>query len=187
MSLAKTHNLKIANTLFVKKTQWKWTWESPDGRTKNEIDHFLINDARIVCNSEILSRFKFSSDHRIGRCRLKIPNRAKFKNYYKMKPKGKTIIPLHKKQEALDSLSKELNSEEEAQGIQCKYNKIEKAIKNTLNKYGKRKTTENTDDKLCTETKKLIEKRTELRNKKDKNITDYINLTEINKLVRWEI
>ena len=29
------------NTFFIKKPNWKWTWVSPDHRTKNEID-FII-------------------------------------------------------------------------------------------------------------------------------------------------
>jgi len=39
-----TNNLRIMNTAFFqKKGSRKWTWESPDGTTKNLIDYILVN------------------------------------------------------------------------------------------------------------------------------------------------
>ncbi len=43
----------------------KWTWESPDGVTKNEIDHLLTNKIKCVKNIEILYNFNYSSDYRL--------------------------------------------------------------------------------------------------------------------------
>ncbi|PZC87102.1 hypothetical protein B5X24_HaOG201338 [Helicoverpa armigera] len=38
--------LSISNTFFSKKPQRRWTWISPDGRTKNEIDFILSSHKR---------------------------------------------------------------------------------------------------------------------------------------------
>ena len=38
-------NFFIANTLFPqKKDSREWTWESPDGRTRNKIDFIIVNN-----------------------------------------------------------------------------------------------------------------------------------------------
>ena len=54
-----------------------------DLKTKNEIDHLLINDMRMVENVECLPSFKFPSDYRIIRSSLKIQRRTRYKNYKK--------------------------------------------------------------------------------------------------------
>ena len=38
---ATSKNLKIMNTQFQKKAGRRWTWRSPDGNTKNEIDYII--------------------------------------------------------------------------------------------------------------------------------------------------
>lgn len=48
VELAYACNLKIANTFFKKKPERKWTWISPNGYKKNEIDHALTNDMSII-------------------------------------------------------------------------------------------------------------------------------------------
>lgn len=41
--LAQAHNLRILNSLYKKNKNKKWTWISPDGNVKNEIDFILSN------------------------------------------------------------------------------------------------------------------------------------------------
>ena len=36
-------NLKIVSTYFDNPTEERWTWKSPDGNTKNEIDYLITN------------------------------------------------------------------------------------------------------------------------------------------------
>lgn len=78
VEFALANNLKIVNTFFQKRSERKWTWIAPIRRTKNEIDHFLINNKEIVKDVSILSRFEFPSDHRIGRGSLQIIRRPRF-------------------------------------------------------------------------------------------------------------
>jgi len=77
IEFASRNDLKIANTFFLKKHKLKWTWISPDSKTKNEIDHFLINDNRVINNIVCMPSFKFPSDHRLVRATLKVGSVSK--------------------------------------------------------------------------------------------------------------
>lgn len=63
-------NLYCLNTLFKKPIQRKWTWKSPDGHTKNEIDYILSNNKNICTDVSVLNRFDTNSDHRLVRACL---------------------------------------------------------------------------------------------------------------------
>ncbi len=79
---AEKNNLKLISSFLKKKKKVnKWTWRSPDGLSKNEIDHFFLNDQRTVKDVGILVSIKFSSDYRMGRCHLKIPLHIRYRKY----------------------------------------------------------------------------------------------------------
>ncbi|KAK2726760.1 hypothetical protein QYM36_007561 [Artemia franciscana] len=42
VDFALSNNLVVGGTLFEHKNEYKYTWTSPDGSTRNQIDHFLI-------------------------------------------------------------------------------------------------------------------------------------------------
>ena len=163
IEFAGSNDLKIANTLFDKKEKFKWTWMSPDSRTKNEIDHFLIIDSRIVQNIVCLSNFNFSQDHGIVRCSLKIMDRIKYKNYRRSSAKAtiKSIIPEQSMRKANEFVKEQIsiNTGENKVGVQSYYNKIEQAIRATLEKFGKEGINIKTDDKITEKTKNLIHER----------------------------
>ena len=75
IEFARTNNLKIANTFFWKRAERRWTWISPNGDSKNEIDYCLTDAGLVVKDYSIISKFEFSSDHRLGRCVIKVPHR----------------------------------------------------------------------------------------------------------------
>lgn len=60
------------NTFFKKQPQRKWTWRSPDGAIKNEIDYILTTDKQLCTDVSVLNRFNTGSDHRIVRATISI-------------------------------------------------------------------------------------------------------------------
>ena len=49
-----------------------WTWESPDGETRNQTDFALSNQRGIVANCEVITKADIGSDHRLVRNTLRI-------------------------------------------------------------------------------------------------------------------
>lgn len=60
------------NSFFKKKPQRKWTWHSPDGNTKNEIDYIITNKQDIVQDVTVINKCSIGSDHRMVRAKVNI-------------------------------------------------------------------------------------------------------------------
>ena len=71
VGFAERNNLRFMNTFFCKRRNRKWTWKSPDGKTKNEIDFILSDNPGIVQDVEVLGKIR-SSDHRMVRCKIRL-------------------------------------------------------------------------------------------------------------------
>ena len=61
---ATSKNFKIVNTQFHKKAGTRWTWRSPDGNTKNEIDYIMTDKPSMVTDVTVINRVNIGSDHR---------------------------------------------------------------------------------------------------------------------------
>ncbi len=59
VNFTENNSLKIVNSFYKKRKNKKWTWLSPDGNTKNEIDYFIVNDLRIVSDIARQDNFEF--------------------------------------------------------------------------------------------------------------------------------
>lgn len=77
LSYAYQHKLSIMNSFSMKKESRRWTWLSPDQKTKNEIDFIMINHHQLMTNMEVLSKFKSPSDHRLVRATLLLSRSVK--------------------------------------------------------------------------------------------------------------
>ncbi|XP_062526852.1 craniofacial development protein 2-like [Bombyx mori] len=64
--------LYMMNSFFQKPPHRKWTWMSPDGVTKNEIDFIMSTSRQIFNDVSVIHRVKTGSDHRIVRGILSI-------------------------------------------------------------------------------------------------------------------
>ena len=56
-------NFKIMNTQFQKKAGRRWTWRSPDGNTKNEIDYIMTDKPSMATDVTVIHRVNIGSDH----------------------------------------------------------------------------------------------------------------------------
>ncbi|CAH2092476.1 unnamed protein product [Euphydryas editha] len=65
------YKLSIMNTFFKKKENRRWTWMSPDKKTKNEIDFIMTNNPKLISNIEVLN-IQFPSDHRLLRATVRL-------------------------------------------------------------------------------------------------------------------
>ena len=60
---ATSKNFKVMNTQFQKKAGRRWTWRSPDGNTKNEIDYIMTDKPSMVTDVTVINRVNIGSDH----------------------------------------------------------------------------------------------------------------------------
>ena len=70
VSFAIENKLSILNSFYKKRLSKKWTWISPNGRYKNEIDYVMSNNVKCFEDLSILSYFNFNTDHRMVRAKL---------------------------------------------------------------------------------------------------------------------
>lgn len=66
------NNLFQMNSFFPKRQNKRWTWRSPNGQTKNEIDFIITDKKYIVKDVSVLNKISTGSDHRIVRAKLTI-------------------------------------------------------------------------------------------------------------------
>jgi endonuclease/exonuclease/phosphatase family metal-dependent hydrolase len=70
LEFAAEQKFVIANTIFKKDQKRYWTWESPNGSTRNQIDFILCSQRGIVKNCEIITKVDIVSDQRMVRATL---------------------------------------------------------------------------------------------------------------------
>ncbi|CAH2097258.1 unnamed protein product [Euphydryas editha] len=67
-----SEGLFLMNSFFQKKPQRRWTWQSPDTVTRNEIDFIIADKMHIFRDVSVVNRFNTGSDHRLLRGSLNI-------------------------------------------------------------------------------------------------------------------
>ena len=72
VEFAERHKFKIMNTFFKKRLNRRWTWISPNGKIKNEIDYIMTDRTDIFIDVIVINSFNTSSDHRMIRGRARI-------------------------------------------------------------------------------------------------------------------
>ncbi|XP_063391796.1 uncharacterized protein LOC134677293 [Cydia fagiglandana] len=82
VSMAKENNLALLSSFFKNKPERKWTWKSPDGVYKNEIDHIATNQRKVFMNVEVINQFNFYTNHRMVRATLYPKARNKTRRHF---------------------------------------------------------------------------------------------------------
>ena len=72
VEFAERHKFKIMSTFFKKRLNRRWTWISPNGLTKNEIDYIMTNSPDIFLDVSVISSLNTGSDHRMMRGKARI-------------------------------------------------------------------------------------------------------------------
>lgn len=167
VNFAQENGLSILNTRFKKKESRMWTWLSPDGKTKNEIDFIMTSRSRYFSNMKVISNFNFNTNHRIIRAELlstqpKTPRPRS--NMTNTNPtKHQTIQIANSLKTKLIDYNKETTNLE----VQAKYNWLEGTVKEAVQQGVK---TKNLHNKwMTTKTSTLLNQRADLINSKNTN------------------
>uniref|UniRef100_A0A8R1DKL9 Reverse transcriptase domain-containing protein n=1 Tax=Caenorhabditis japonica TaxID=281687 RepID=A0A8R1DKL9_CAEJA len=84
-----SNRVSILNTIYPKRPNRKWTWISPNGKTKNEIDFILTNRREIAVDCEVYCDNLNCSDHRLLRARFRsTAKKEKSRKFAKTKRAG---------------------------------------------------------------------------------------------------
>ena len=183
INFAEEKGLYIANSFFKKNKNRYWTWESPNGEYKNQIDYIMCSEKSTVEDCEVIPKVDIGSDHRMVRAKLRIDKRLiRLKHIRQQRPrkmnaevleanKTKFVINLKNRFTALES---KLTLEAFNTILEEESNKIQE---------GKTKAQETT----TSEEKKIQEldkKRKELHKKENKTREEKVEYSELNKTVK---
>ncbi|CAH0716463.1 unnamed protein product, partial [Brenthis ino] len=164
INMALENNIAFMNSFFNKNTKKKWTWLSPDGSYRNEIDYIATNNRKAFYDVSVIKQLNFNTNHRMVRATIIGSEPKKARNKFN----------------TIKNLSRHLN--ETKNEIDENYEKGINEIYGPLYTQLAKPKTSNTEN----ETKTLIEERRQLlNNKKDKN--NLRAITEVSKKISKSI
>lgn len=177
VSFALQNKLSILNSFFKKKKSKKWTWISPNGVYKNEIDFILSNNIKTFKNVSIVQNLNFNSDHRMVRATL--TGRHIQKNRRWQSDSSALMCTGNS-----DMLTNKLTSlvgifKEKSTSIEERYGKILNELKTETRKANKKV--------ISMETQHLLEERRKLIHSKESNQKERNKITEVSKKINESI
>ncbi|XP_072048745.1 uncharacterized protein [Amphiura filiformis] len=187
LEFAAQHKLVIGNTFFKKNKNRYWTWESPDGHTRNQIDFILSSQKGIIQDCGVITNVDIGSDHRMVRAKLHISKRLARLKFIRNEKKSKiNILRLREKR---SEFQLELNNRFEGLDIEeldldQKYQTISSTVMEVAAEVApqeKRRKQTTEEDK---EIEALDRRRKELREIIDKSIPEKSEYRELVKTVR---
>lgn len=183
IQFATSRKFNITNTLFEKPQKRRWTWRSPNGETKNEIDYILANKREIILNTEVIQRLNIGSDHRMVRCTIRFNIRQeRSRMVITSTPKINIERLMQRTEEYQIELSNRFeilgNDEED---VEEEAKKLSNTIQESAKKIGGLKKSRE-EEKLKNETKALLKKRREII--RDRTARNNIEYTELCKSIR---
>jgi len=182
VQFATSKNLRIENTFFKKSKNRKWTWKSPNGLVKNEIDYILSN-RNVVKNVETIQRVNIGSDHRMVRSKIRLDTKLERSRMVRSgKPKINLEALTSRAEEFQLKLQNRFESLETDGDVEEMAGNITSAIQEcALETAGKE--TSHRREKLKPKTKELLKKRREMAGK-DQSAREKIEYSELCKTIR---
>lgn len=177
------NKLAIINTFYRKKEKRKWTWQSPNGQHKNEIDFILSNHPQQFQDIETLN-INFASDHRPLRARISLnkplKTRTKFVSKQNSTLKSEEEIKIY--QETLKTQIPTIDTEPTVPGsVQDYYDRIITCITDSL-QVARIPHPTKPYSVLTEKTERLLKRRQELQRAKNKTRTMKNELKALYKL-----
>lgn len=182
IDFALENKLAIINTFYKKKPKNRWTWRSPNGQHRNEIDFIMSKRPQIFQNIETLN-LDYPSDHRPlrGTITLATPkkSRANYINKQYSILKSEEEISRYREYLTYNINTLEDNNKEET--VQTYYDKIINIIRISLQSACKKDSPR--ERSILTErTKNLIKRKQELQKTKNKSRSQKNELKALYKL-----
>ena len=177
------HRLYLMNSFFQKKEHRRWTWISPDGQTKNEIDFIISNKKEVVTDVTVLNNCTIGSDHRMVRATVSIDLKRERSKMVR-KNKNTKWTPPKSDSSYADSVTAALEEStlNNQLDIETINSNIIKAVKEAEKQHCKQ--INEKQQKLTQDTKNLISLRREMLKQNDRNSEE---LRQLNKRISKEI
>ncbi|CAH2104883.1 unnamed protein product [Euphydryas editha] len=161
------NKLSILNTFYKKKETKKWTWISPNGLYKNEIDFVMSNNIKVFKNISIIQNLNFNSDHRMVCATLTCDN---IKRNRRWQNNSSALMCTGNSDTLINNLTSLVERfEGKTIPIKEKYKKTANILKTEIRKINKRVTSTETQQ-LLEERKKLLEIRENSQERRNKII-----------------
>ena len=184
INFTESNKFTIANSLFEKPGKRMWTWESPDGQTRNQIDFIMVSDRTIVKNCEVITKVDIGSDHRMLRGTIKINRKLeRLKRIKRLRPFKVNIKWLEQQKDVFQlSLSNRFKAlQDEPASIETLHTTVQKEVTKIK---GNRDTRELIKTPKDLEIEALDIKRKALKKKEAKTTAEKVEYTELNKTVK---
>lgn len=175
------NQLYIANSHFKKNPKQKWTWMSPNGKVRNEIDFILVKNIKDFSNVQIINT-TFPTDHRLIRVSmLQNCNKTKSRRDYRCKVSRLNPLEL----ESLKNIFADHIGNFQFNDMELSYGKLIKIINESVKELPKIKNKDIAP--LSAYVEKLINERNRLKYKENKTRPEKKQLSALYKLINKQI
>lgn len=183
------HKLYAMNSFFDKRPERKWTWISPNGKVKNEIDYILTDKKISIQDVTVLNSFNTGSDHRFVRAALTINKQLERRRIMKNPIKNLTEEEIRERKEIYEEIiNKNLTDiaiDDDNETMDEVNKKITTAISASIKELKKLIPSKKRGNTINEETQTLMKTRRQLANENKRSTEEFVKINkEIRKCMR---